>query len=72
MPYTSPVYAPVWTGFYAGVNAGYGWATFDDGVSSDKMSGFLGGGQLGYNWQISSISSSVLRATSSIRRKAHR
>lgn len=55
LPYSAPIYAPVWTGFYAGVNAGYGWATFDDGVSTSKMNGFIGGGQLGYNWQISSF-----------------
>ena len=55
LPYSSPVYAPVWTGFYAGVNAGYGWATYDTALGTDKMKGFLGGGQLGYNWQISSF-----------------
>jgi outer membrane immunogenic protein len=54
LPY-SPVYAPVWSGFYAGVNAGYGWANFDDGFSTTKMNGFIGGGQLGYNWQIGSF-----------------
>lgn len=55
LPYSSPVYGPVWSGFYAGVNAGYGWATFDNGLGTDKMNGFLGGVQLGYNWQISSF-----------------
>jgi outer membrane immunogenic protein len=55
LPYSSPVYAPIWTGFYAGVNAGYGWATWDAGFSTDKMKGFNGGAQLGYNWQISSF-----------------
>ena len=56
-----------WTGFYFGGNAGYGWGdghthfdplpdpvTFFDleptRLSSDP-SGFIGGGQLGYNWQ---------------------
>ena len=56
-----------WTGFYIGGNAGYGWgngdthfhplpdaATFFDlapqSLSPDP-SGFIGGGQIGYNWQ---------------------
>ncbi len=66
---------PMWTGFYAGVNAGYGFdasqnvnvangavlidATGRAGASSAgagglfpvNTDGFLGGGQVGYNWQ---------------------
>lgn len=49
-----------WSGFYAGVNAGYGWNTGDDviinGVRfSNNDGGFVGGGQLGYNYQIGSF-----------------
>jgi outer membrane immunogenic protein len=56
LPYSSPIYAPVWSGFYAGVNAGYGWASWSPpGGGSLDMKGFLGGGQLGYNWQIGSF-----------------
>jgi outer membrane immunogenic protein len=53
--------APVasWTGFYVGANLGYGWGNFDGTVSgfglsapvSPRLSGVVGGGQLGYNWQ---------------------
>src|SRR5215831_4855727 len=88
-----PVYS--WTGWYGGVNAGYGWndqnvaysgdafadpvtglgggagTVFTDGLAmqslqeteesvtrhpayrqSLRMSGFTGGGQFGYNWQV--------------------
>lgn len=38
-----------WTGVYLGVHAGGGWA--DLGVG-DTGSGFIGGGQVGYNYQI--------------------
>jgi len=37
-----------WSGFYAGAHAGVGWSGGDGGSSS----GFLGGGQVGYNYQI--------------------
>ncbi|MBM1171575.1 outer membrane protein [Microvirga arabica] len=57
--------APVftWTGFYVGVNAGYGWNTNDDDVvipgvgtfEADDEGGFVGGGQVGYNYQIGSF-----------------
>lgn len=56
-----------WTGFYFGGNAGYGWghadtdfdprpdaATFfflEPTTLNPDPSGFIGGGQLGYNWQ---------------------
>jgi outer membrane immunogenic protein len=56
MPAKAPaVYAPVftWTGFYLGINGGYGWGTSDwDGFAADASpDGFLIGGTIGYNWQ---------------------
>ncbi|MBM6595809.1 outer membrane protein [Microvirga pudoricolor] len=63
----APIIAAVpvftWTGFYVGVNAGYGWSTGENryldpafgytGGGSDG--GFIGGGQIGYNYQIGSF-----------------
>jgi outer membrane immunogenic protein len=51
------VYAPAftWTGFYAGVNAGYAFGDFKGNnavVNSFDANGFVGGGQIGYNHQI--------------------
>jgi len=49
-----------WTGFYAGLNAGYSWGRdkgpltlgpFFSPDGSTTLDGFIGGGQLGYNWQ---------------------
>jgi len=63
----APIVAAVpvftWTGFYVGVNAGYGWNTNDNGTfvdpvtgvvvnGSDDDGGFVGGAQVGYNYQI--------------------
>lgn len=61
-------YAPVftWTGFYLGVNAGAGWQNKSNvyvtgplgGVTSlstgNSSAGFVGGGQIGYNYQVDS------------------
>lgn len=76
----APVFTPVpvftWTGFYIGVNAGYGFAdtdsndrvflpggsvigstgtsgvlTFND-AGDDEEGGFVGGGQIGFNYQV--------------------
>ncbi len=53
-----------WTGFYIGGNLGGAWenTTFDDtfdslhGVNfSNTRSGFIAGGQIGYNWQLSPV-----------------
>ena len=46
-----------WTGFYVGGHVGYGWAEKDwrdaFGLNlSNRASGFLGGGQVGFNYQI--------------------
>lgn len=38
-----------WTGFYVGVNAGGAWSEAD--TNFGDASGFVGGGQIGYNWQ---------------------
>ena len=60
-------YAPVWTGFYLGVNGGYAWG-YGNGIEDFdvtaggtpltgvvhpalKPSGGFGGGQIGYNYQ---------------------
>jgi outer membrane immunogenic protein len=62
--YKAPVAAPAysWTGFYIGVNAGGGIgrnpSTASDvttgsviGTFTMSPAGFIGGGQIGYNWQ---------------------
>ena len=59
---------PDWTGFYVGINGGYGGGTFDFPMNIDAdigdytldydfgadltASGFFGGLQAGYNWQM--------------------
>jgi outer membrane immunogenic protein len=61
-PVEAPIYVPVftWTGFYVGANAGYAWGQIDStnvgviggfGNFADP-DGFVGGGQIGYNYQI--------------------
>jgi outer membrane immunogenic protein len=64
MPVKAPAYqvAPApyesWTGFYAGLNGGYGWASrallgdTSDSPCCVKPRGWFGGGQLGYNYEI--------------------
>jgi outer membrane immunogenic protein len=60
--YKAPPPAPPpfsWTGFYIGGNAGGVWThgSVTDTLTGDSLignnAGFIGGGQLGYNWQIS-------------------
>src|SRR6266704_2362367 len=63
LPVKAPAMLPIavynWTGFYIGGNVGGAWetSTLTDnlfGVSfSNSRSGFIGGGQIGYNWQVS-------------------
>jgi outer membrane immunogenic protein len=65
-----PIYSNTWTGFYVGVNGGYGWGDFDGrvyyqngttptydiaGKQKTDLAGGFGGGQIGYNKQLSSI-----------------
>jgi outer membrane immunogenic protein len=57
VPVRGPIYkaapAPVfnWTGFYVGGHIGYGFGDTD--LVGDDLDGFIGGVQLGYNWQFS-------------------
>jgi outer membrane immunogenic protein len=76
LPSQAPPPAPIiaaapiftWTGFYAGVNAGWGWrdsgseTVILDGATPGTLifpdngdGGFTGGGQIGYNYQIGSF-----------------
>jgi outer membrane immunogenic protein len=60
-PAVAPAPAFSWTGFYIGINGGYGGNELNypfqapvvgsSGEASLTSSGFLAGGQLGYNWQ---------------------
>lgn len=61
----APIAVPMynWSGFYAGVHAGYGWGNNDSlningttpfpagAVTSTDVDGVLAGGQVGYNYQ---------------------
>ncbi|MCS0493808.1 outer membrane protein [Ancylobacter mangrovi] len=61
LPQAYPTKAPVvvaepaftWTGFYLGANAGYAWGSGEGGASTLGLDpdGFLGGGQIGVNYQ---------------------
>jgi outer membrane immunogenic protein len=66
LPAKGPAAAPLpawnWSGFYAGLNAGYArgttvWNDLDGTVTlggtlvHESTNGFIGGGQIGYNWQ---------------------
>lgn len=53
-PFVPAAPAFTWTGFYAGVNAGYAWGDFtgNGGSLFDDGDGFVAGGQLGYNVQL--------------------
>lgn len=61
-----PIYN--WTGFYFGGNLGYGWGRSNDSSTltdstgavvfstqnASNLNGIVGGGQIGYNWQLDS------------------
>ena len=58
----APAYAPVqptWTGFYMGGAAGWGMADgkirVEDTSASDQGTGFVGGGFVGFNYQINNV-----------------
>jgi len=54
--YYSPEPVFSWTGFYIGLNGGYGWSRFDGtgtfGPDSVTAKGWLGGATVGYNYQM--------------------
>jgi outer membrane immunogenic protein len=64
-PYRAPPAPPAayysWTGFYIGGNIGGAWShgSVEDSLfglsASTRRSGFIGGGQLGFNYQFSNI-----------------
>jgi outer membrane immunogenic protein len=72
----APMISPAtnWSGFYGGVNIGYGWGNNDmafgdaPGLAGaailpqslkGKSSGVIGGGEIGYNWQVGSLVTGV-------------
>ncbi len=68
VPVGAPVAAPAlvydWTGLYVGGNAGYSWGRTDVDYTLGGLpvarttldpNSFIGGGQIGYNWQLGSM-----------------
>lgn len=59
MPAPVPVLLPAftWTGLYVGVQAGYSWNRddWDDVNGGPNSKGFVGGGHIGYNYQINML-----------------
>src|SRR5262245_34756038 len=60
VPYVAPVFT--WTGFYIGGNVGAAWferrwndAAFGLEWSRSSDAKFIGGGQIGYNWQFNNF-----------------
>ncbi|MCB4769385.1 porin family protein [Ancylobacter sp. Lp-2] len=57
-PTKAPVVAPVpvfsWTGFYLGGNTGYAWGSSNGDIDNLGIdpSGWFGGGQIGFNYQL--------------------
>ena len=56
-PYVASVPVFTWTGFYAGVNAGYGWGTQKGAADATygSLDGAQVGGTAGYNYQMGQI-----------------
>lgn len=56
-PAITQIPAFLWTGFYAGVNAGYGFGSFTGTPANGfrDPDGFVGGGQIGYNHQVNNV-----------------
>lgn len=52
----TPVPVFTWTGLYIGGHVGYGWSKMSGngafGPADANLKGFLGGGQIGYNYQL--------------------
>src|SRR5215470_2314646 len=61
VPMVAPIPVYNWTGFYVGANLGGAWDRttinddFFDVSFSNTRSGFIGGAQIGYNWQFSPV-----------------
>ncbi|MCF4128204.1 outer membrane protein [Methylobacterium sp. SyP6R] len=74
-PAFTPVPVFTWTGFYAGVNAGAGFgggggtftdATYGTATLGHRDAAFVGGGQIGYNYQFTPGSGFVIGAEADI------
>jgi len=58
VPYIAPYYN--WTGFYIGINGGYGWGRSNWSLGAIttgnfNMNGAVVGGTIGYNWQLGGV-----------------